>query len=91
MRELPFKIFSQIAMKLNVQREWTFDDWRMVAEELGVNKDTTELLASQKNPFHDLFTQFCTDVTVLKLINILHKINHLDAAAILEEWIQGAQ
>ncbi|CAH3024571.1 unnamed protein product [Porites evermanni] len=87
-RQLPLRIYSKICMKLNIRRDWSFDDFRMVAEELGMDRDTTEFIGQHRNPTDSLFVEYYTSVTVLQLINILHKIERLDVAAILEEWIK---
>lgn len=91
MKELPYYIYSKICTKLSVRRDLTFDDFRLVAEKLDVEKDTIELIEQQKNPAHSLFKEFCPYVTVLQLRNILHEIELLDVAAILEGWINGTQ
>lgn len=90
-RQLPLRIYSKICMKLNIRRDWSFDDFRMVAEELGMDRDTTEFIGQRRNPTDSLFVEYYTSVTVLQLINILHKIERLDVAAILEEWIKDVQ
>lgn len=90
-KTLPLRIYSKICIKLNIRRDWSFDDFRMVAEELGMDRDTTEFIGQQKNPTESLFKEHCPNVTVIQLINILHKIERLDVAAILEEWIKDAQ
>ena len=90
-KTLPFRIYSKICIKLNIRRDWSFDDFRMVAEELGMDRDITELIGQQNNPTECLFKEHCPNVTVFQLINILHKIERLDVAAILEEWIKDAQ
>lgn len=90
-RQIPFRIYSKICIKLNIRRDCSFDDFRMVAEELGLDRDTTELIGQQRNPTETLFTKHYPNVTVLQLLNILHKIERSDVAAILEEWIKGAQ
>ena len=89
-RQLPLRIYSKICMKLNIRRDWSFDDFRMVAEELGMDRDTTEFIGQHRNPTDSLFVEYYY-VTVLQLINILHKIERLDVAAILEEWIKDVQ
>lgn len=90
-RQLPLRIYSKICMKLNIRRDWSFDDFRMVAEELGMDRDTTEFIGQHRNPTDSLFVEYYTYVTVLQLINILHKIERLDVAAILEEWMKDVQ
>ena len=60
----------------------------MVAEQLGMDRDTTEYVGQQANPSDVIFVKYCPDVTVHELIDILHKIERIDVAAPLEEWIK---
>ena len=66
----------------------TFDDFRMVAEQLGMDADTREFLGQQKNPTDVMFKDYQQNVTVGELIKILHQIERFDVAAVLEEWIK---
>lgn len=73
-------------MKLNIKRDWSFDDFRMVAEELGMDRDTTECVGQQRNPADLIFSQYHTSLTVGELVKILHKIERQDVAEVLEKW-----
>lgn len=87
----PKEVYSKICMKLNIRRELFFDDFRMVAEELGMDRDTTEYIGQQKNPTDVIFLEHRPNVTASELVKILHKIERLDVAAELENWIdQGS-
>ena len=87
--DLPRKdIYSKICVKLNIRRDLNFDDFRMVAEELGMDRETTEYAGQQKNPTDFIFLEYYRNVTVGELINILHKIERMDVAAVLEKWIE---
>lgn len=90
-RELPLKeVYSKICVKLNIKRMF-FDDFRMVAEELGMDRDTTEYVGQQKDPTDFIFSEYRRNVTVGELVKILHKIERLDVATVLEKWIdQGS-
>lgn len=89
-RKLPYKVYSKICIKLNLRREWSFDDFRMVAEQLGMDRDTTEYVGQDKNPSHRIFVDYCPNVTVRELIEILHKIERVDVADELEDWLKEA-
>lgn len=87
----PKEVYSKICMKLNIRRDLFFDDFRMVAEELGMDRDTTEYIGQQKNPTDVIFLEHRPNVTAGELVKILHKIQRLDVAAELEKWIdQGS-
>ena len=87
--DLPRKdIYSKICVKLDIRRDLNFDDFRMVAEELGMDRETTEYAGQQKNPTDFIFLEFYPNVTVGELVNILHKIERMDVAEVLEKWIE---
>ena len=86
--ELPVEVYRKICMKLSVKRNITFDDFRMVAEMLGLDRDTMEFLGQQSNPAEVMFSQFGRNLMVFQLIKILHDIERFDVAAVLEEWVK---
>ena len=85
-KDMPFRVLGEICMKLNIIRD-LFDDFRMVAEELGSDKDTIEWIAQGDNPTYKLFTSCHRDVKVGRLIEILHEIKRKDVAKVLEDWV----
>ena len=87
--DLPLKeVYSKICVKLNVKRDTFFDDFRMLAEELGMDRDTTAYAGQQINPTAFIFSEYSPNLTVGELVKILHKIERLDIAAVLENWIE---
>ena len=88
-KNLPYTVYNQVCLKLNIRRDF-FDDFRMVAEELGMDRDTTEFAGQDRNPSDKIFSQYYPSVTVRELIQILHKIERMDVAEILEKWIAEA-
>ena len=86
-RQLPFQVYRKVCEKLSVKRSFTFDDFRMVAEKLGLDRDTMEFLGQQSNPADVMFSQFGRNLQVDKLIGILHEMERSDIAAVLEDWI----
>ena len=60
----------------------------MLAEELGMDRDTTEYSGQQRNPTDFILSQYNPNVTVGELVKILHKIERLDVEAVLKDWIQ---
>ena len=85
-KDMPFRVLGEICMKLDIIRD-RFDDFRMVVEELGSDKDTIEWIAQRENPTYKLFTSYHRHVKVGRLIEILHKIKRKDAAKVLEDWV----
>ena len=86
--DLPLSVISKICLKLNIKRDVSFDDFRMLGEELGMDRDTTLFVGQQTNPTHFIFSEYNREVTVGELVNILRKIERFDVAAVLDEWIQ---
>ena len=87
--DLPKKeVYSKICLKLNIRRDISFDDFRMLAEELGMDRDATEYSGQQRNPTDFILSQYNPNVTVGELVKILHKIERLDVEAVLKDWIQ---
>ena len=85
-RDLPLAVYSKICVKLNIIRDF-FDDFRMVAEKLGFDKDTIQFSGQGRNPTDKIFTQCRRKVTVGMLIKILHDIPRMDVAEVLEDWV----
>ena len=88
-KTLPYAVYNKVCLKLNIRRDF-FDDFRMVAETLGMDRDTTEYVGQDRNPSDKIFSQYYPTVTVRELIQILHKIERMDVAEILEEWVAVA-
>ena len=85
-KDLPFSVLNKICMKLNAISQF-FDDFRMVAETLGSDKDTIQCISQNDNPTYQLFTSCHRDVKVGRLIEILHEIKREDVAKVLEDWL----
>ena len=85
-KELPFNVLNKICMKLNARSPF-FDDFRMVAEKLGSDKDTIQSIGQRDNPTYEIFTFCHRDVKVGKLLTILQDIGRTDVAKVLEDWI----
>ena len=85
-KDLPFSVLNKICLKLNALSPF-FDDFRMVAEKLGSDKDTIQCIGQKDNPAYQMFTSCHRDVKVGKLLAILQDIGRTDAAKVLEDWI----
>ncbi|XP_044172491.1 uncharacterized protein LOC122963174 isoform X2 [Acropora millepora] len=85
-RYLPYRVFNQICTKLNIRRHF-FDDFRMVAEQLGMDKDTIEYIGQSENPTHKIFSSCHRGVKVGRLTEILLEIERADVAKVLEDWL----
>lgn len=85
-KDLPFSVLNKICLKLNALSPF-FDDFRMVAEKLGSDKDTIQCIGQKDNPTYQIFMSCHRDVKVGKLLAILQDIGRTDAAKVLEDWI----
>lgn len=85
-KDIPYGVYSKICTKLNIRRDF-FDDFRMVAEKLGMNRDAIEFIGQGRNPTDKIFTSGDRRVTVRRFIAILHEIERSDVAEVLEEWV----
>ena len=85
-KDMPFRVLVKICMKLNIISD-RFDDFRMVAEELGSDRDTIEWIGQRENPTYKLFTCYHREVKVGRLIEVLHEIKRKDAAKVLEDRV----
>ena len=85
-KDLPFPILNKTCVSLNIKRPF-FDDFRMVAEKLGMDKNTIEWIGQSENPTHKMFTACHRGTKVGRLIEILHEIERPDVAKVLEDWV----
>ena len=51
---LPYRVLKQICTTLNIKNQF-FDEFRMVAEQLGTDKDTIEWIRQSENTTHKIF------------------------------------
>ena len=85
--QLPFEVYSKICIKLSVKRNMTFDDFRMVAQALGLDSDTIAFLGQQSNPADYMFFKYGKHLQLDELIRILHEMERSDIAVVLEGWV----
>ena len=85
-KDLPFPVLNKVCVKLNIKSEF-FDDFRMVAEKLGTDRDDIEWIGQSENPTYKIFTSCHRDAKVGGLIEILHEIERPEVAKLLEDWV----
>jgi len=90
---IPLQVYSEVCLKLNVKRILRFDDFRMLAEKVGLNRDETDFI-EQKFPNHtdEILKTWSTksrEATVGNLIELLKAddFERIDVADILENWV----
>lgn len=88
---IPLSVYGRICMMLNVKRVVKFDDFRMLAEKVGLDKDETDFIAQQKNPTEEILKTWSKkpEATVGKLIEILKgkDLERMDVVKVIEDWV----
>lgn len=89
--ELPLKVYSRVCMILNVRRDLKFDDFRMLAEKVGFDRDFIRNIEQITNPTDVILQQWSSknDATVGNLIELLkgEDLQRMDVVKILEDWV----
>lgn len=88
---IPLSVYERICMMLNVKRVVKFDDFRMLAEKVGLDKDETDFIAQQENPTEEILKTWSKkpEATVGKLIEILKgkDLERMDVVKVIEDWV----
>ena len=89
---IPLIVRRQVCVMLNVKRNLRFDDFRMLAEKVGLDMNETDFI-EQNFPNHtdEILKTWSTksEATVGKLIELLREdgFERMDVAKILEDWV----
>ena len=90
---IPLSVYGRICVMLNVKRHVKFDDFRMLAEKVGLDKDETNFIAQTENPTDEILKTWSKkpEATVGKLIEILKgkDLDRMDVVKVLEDWVNG--
>lgn len=98
--ELPYTIYTEMCLKLNILDEESHKDFRMLGEKMGYKRDDIISLdqgISTKNPTDELLLMWCRDsgseATVAKFIELLKEedLGRKDVAEILEQWVLNGE
>jgi len=90
---IPGEVYSKVCVKLNVKRSRRFDDFRMLAEKVGLSRDETNVIEQNvPNPTDEILKTWSTksrEATVEKLIELLQEdgFERIDVAKLLEDWV----
>ena len=90
--EIPLKVYAQVCVKLNLKRELRFDDFRMLAEKVGLTKEETALIGQYYlNPTDEILKTWSAknEATVGNLIELLKEpsFDRQDVVQILQVWV----
>ena len=87
---LPLKLYAQLCRMLNVKRDLRFDDFRMLAEKVGFDRDFIRAIEQMTNPTDVILQNWSSssEATVGNLIALLKgdDLERMDVVAILEHW-----
>ena len=88
---IPLSVYRRICLMLNVKRDVKWDDFRMLAEKVGLDKDETDFIAQKENPTDEILKTWSKklEATVGKLIEILkgEDLERMDVVKVLEDWV----
>ena len=90
--DIPLSVFSQVCVKLNVKQQLGFNDFRMLAEKVGLKRDETDFIDQRfQNPTEEIVNKWSQkgQATVAKLIEWLKEdgFQRIDVVEILEDWV----
>ena len=92
--KLPLPVLKQVCMMLNIKRDLGFDDFRMLAEMVGLDKNTISNVeqAPNSNPTYAILKEWSiknSEATVRKLIEVLKDddFKRMDVVNVLEDWV----
>ena len=76
-------------MKLDTTRELFCDDYRALAEEIGLGRDVILWLGQQKNKTEFILQKFDAqkDPSIRRFKAILGKIEREDLVGVIEDWV----
>lgn len=88
--KLPLKLYAQLCRMLNIKRDLRFDDFRMLAEKVGFDRDFIRAIEQMTNPTDVILQNWSSsgEATVGNLIELLKgdDLERMDVVAILEHW-----
>ena len=91
--KLPLKEYSKVCMILNIKRDLKFDDFRMLAEKVGFNRDEIRYIEQCANPTDTIIQTWSSksEATVGNLIELLkgEDLERMDVVKVLEDWVNN--
>lgn len=84
-----YPFYRKICQKLDILRDISWDDFRLLGEKVGVDKDAILLLKQRGNPTEEILQQFESkrENCVRKFKSILEEMERHDVVTIIENWI----
>ena len=90
MSAIPIKFYSKICKKLDITRHGFWDDFRMLAEKVGLDKDHSLWLGQRGNPTELIIQKFDSqeNSSIGWFKTILKEMERYDVVTIIEEWVK---
>ena len=96
--DIPYAIYSEVCLKLNIKDQLSYKDFRMLGEKLGYERNVIDSLEQgETNPTDELLQKWCNSnrhdqATVKRLIELLEEddLGRMDVVEILENWVKEA-
>ena len=92
---IPRKVYSRVCLMLNIRRILRFDDFRMLAEKVGLDGYEIQFVEQLENPTDVVLSTWSSspDATVGRLIELLKDEDYkrMDVAEVLEKWVNNEE
>ena len=92
---IPLKVYSRVCLMLNIRRELHFDDFRMLAEKVGLDGYAIRYIEQLDNPTDVVLKTWSSsrNATVGRLIELLkdEDLKRMDVAEVLEKWVNNEE
>ena len=90
--EIPLEVYKNVCVELNPKREVRFDDFRMLAEKVGLTKGETAFIADYYlNPTDEILKTWSAknEATIGNLMKLLKEpsFGRQDVVQILQDWV----
>lgn len=89
MSAIPYQFFGKICIKLDTLRQLFWDDFRLLGEKVGLDKDEITLLKQKGNQTETIIDKFNSQKNscIGNFITILEEMERNDVITVIEEWV----
>lgn len=89
MSAIPIEFYSNICIMLDTLRQLCWNDYRLLAEKVGLDKNNIRWLGQKENPTELILQKFESqkDCSVGRFKAILEQMERNDVITVIEEWV----
>ena len=89
MSAIPITFYRKICMKLDTLRRLSWNDFRLLAEKVGLDKDNIWWLEQRDNPTKLILQEFESqkDPSIGRFKAILEEMERNDVVTVIEDWV----